>query len=76
MPVMLPSFFPDNTILITKPSNLQIYVQEGTHRRKLLDEVKLNKYSDFTSVNLDFVVADYKGVALIENIEIIEEEAP
>lgn len=65
--IMVP-FFPANALLITKLSNLKIYVQNGTRRRMLADEPKLDQVANYESVNEAYVVEDYGACALVENI--------
>ena len=69
MVVHTPSYFPDNTMLITKLSNLSIYEQIGTHRRLMVDNPKRDQIENYESRNIDFVVEDYKAAVLIENIK-------
>ena len=71
LPTLHVPYFPEKTILITKPSNLSIYIQEGTLRRYLKDEPEWDRTSDFQSVNEAFVVEDYEMVALLENVEYV-----
>ncbi|MGP1235777.1 phage major capsid protein, P2 family [Serratia sp. CY37646] len=68
-------FIPDNTILITRLDNLSIYWQDGTRRRAIIDNPKRDRIDNFESVNEAYVVEDYEGVALIENIQILEVKA-
>ena len=68
--VIEPSFFPDNTVLLTPLSNLSIYFQEGTRRRTVVDNAKRSRYENFESTNLDFIVEDYDACVLIENVEV------
>lgn len=60
--------FPANAFLITRLDNLSVYEQEGSRRRMILDNPKRDQVEDYQSSNLDFVVEDYAGVALVENI--------
>lgn len=69
-------FFPDNTIFITRLDNLSIYWQDGTRRRHIIDNPKRDRIENYESVNEAYVVEDYEGVALIENIEIVKAKAP
>ena len=69
MVVHTPSYFPEDTILITKLSNLSIYEQIGTHRRLMVDNAKRDRIENYESRNIDFVVEDYKAAVLIENIK-------
>jgi len=61
-------FFPANAILITRLDNLSIYNQEGTRRRRLVDEPEFDRIANYESVNMDYVVEDYELVVLVENI--------
>lgn len=69
------SGFPANAILITKLSNLSIYVQEGSRRRNLKDEPEFNQIANYESVNEAFVVEEYEIAVLVENIVIGEAPA-
>lgn len=61
-------FFPANAILITKPSNLSIYWQNGTHRRYIKDEPERDRIVDYLSINEAYVIEDMEACALIEGI--------
>lgn len=63
-------FFPADTILITRLKNLSIYNQEGTRRRRLVDEPEYDRIANYESVNMDYVVEDYEEVSLVENISL------
>lgn len=65
---MMVPFFPANALLITKLSNLKIYVQNGTRRRMLKEEPELDQVANYESVNEAYVVEDYGACALVENI--------
>ncbi|WP_312298449.1 phage major capsid protein, P2 family [Atlantibacter hermannii] len=64
-------FFPANAMLITRLDNLSIYWQDGTRRRSVIDNPKRDRVENFESVNEAYVVEDYDGVCLIENIEML-----
>ncbi|MGG4662792.1 phage major capsid protein, P2 family [Providencia vermicola] len=64
-------YFPDNALLITRLDNLSIYWQSETRRRHILDNPKRDQIENYESVNEAYVVEDYRGVALIENIEML-----
>ncbi len=68
-------YFPDNAILITRLDNLSIYWQNETRRRHILDNPKRDQIENYESVNEAYVVEDYRGVALIENIEMVSSPA-
>lgn len=61
-------FFPSNSILISKPSNLSIYWQNGTHRRYIQDQPERDRIVDYLSINEDYVIEDIEACALIEDI--------
>jgi hypothetical protein len=61
-------FFPANAVLITKLSNLSIYLQNGSRRRLLREEPDLDQVANYESVNVAYVVEDYEACAFVENI--------
>lgn len=63
-------FFPSDAILITRLNNLAIYNQEGTRRRRLVDEPEYDRIANYESVNMDYVVEHYDLAVLVENIVI------
>lgn len=70
LPAIRVSGFPANAVMITKLSNLSIYVQEESRRRQLKDEPEYNRIANYESVNEDFVVEEYELAVLVENIVI------
>jgi len=76
LPAVRVPYFPANALMITRPDNLSIYWQEGTHRR-LIDEVpKRDRIENYESINEDYVIEDYAAGCLVENIEVGEFAAP
>ncbi|MCQ4970016.1 phage major capsid protein, P2 family [Enterobacteriaceae bacterium DFI.7.85] len=71
LPAVRVPFFPANALLITRLDNLSIYWQDGTRRRSVIDNPKRDRVENFESVNEAYVVEDYDGVCLIENIEML-----
>lgn len=65
-------YFPENSILITSLKNLSLFLHSGTVRRILENKPQKDMFENYFSMSLDFIVEDYNGVALIENIEINE----
>ncbi len=61
-------FVPANTILITRFDNLSLYVQEGARRRTLVDNAKRDRIENYESSNDAYVVEDFGGGCVIENI--------
>lgn len=66
--IMVP-YFPARSMLITSPSNLSIYWQEGTRRRMIQDNSKRDRIEDYQSVNECYVVEDFGACALIEGVQ-------
>ncbi|HCC77047.1 MAG TPA: phage major capsid protein, P2 family [Shigella sp.] len=71
LPAVRVPFFPANAMLITRLDNLSIYWQDGTRRRSVIDNPKRDRVENFESVNEAYVVEDYDGACLIENIEML-----
>lgn len=61
-------FFPANAVMVTKLSNLSIYLQNGSRRRMLKEEPELDQVANYESVNVAYVVEDYEAAALVQNI--------
>jgi P2 family phage major capsid protein len=70
IPAVRVPFFPDNTVLVTTLDNLSIYYQDGARRRRLIDNPKRDRVENYESSNDAYVVENYGGVALVENIVI------
>lgn len=62
-------YFPPNALMITRLDNLSIYWQKGTRRRHIEDNAKRDQIENYESVNQDYVIEDYDGCCVIENIE-------
>lgn len=75
LPAYVVSFFPANAVLITTMENLSIYYQEGTRRRRLVDEPEYKRIANYESVAEAFVVEEYVLTSLVENIVIGEAPA-
>ncbi len=73
LPAIHAPFFPDKSLLITRLDNLSIYYQQDTRRRQIKDTPERDRIENYESVNETYVVEDYRGVALVENIEILPE---
>ncbi|MDE9459335.1 phage major capsid protein, P2 family [Xenorhabdus bovienii] len=71
LPAIRVPYFPPRALLISRLDNLSVYYQEGTRRRSVLDNPKRDRIENYESVNEAYVVEDYRGVALIENIEML-----
>lgn len=71
VPAMTVPYFPDNAILVTRLDNLSIYTQEGSRRRRIVDNASMDQVEDYQSANEDWVVEDYAAGCLIENIELL-----
>ena len=75
LPAVRAPFFPANAMLITRLDNLSIYWQSGSRRRSVIDNPKRDRVENFESVNEAYVVEDYDGVCLVENIELLPVQA-
>lgn len=62
-------YFPPNALMVTRLDNLSIYWQKSTRRRLILDNAKRDRIENYESVNEAYVVEDYEGGCIIENIE-------
>ena len=69
-PAITVPFFPANTLLITKLSNLSLYYQEGGRRRHLREEPDFDQIANYESSNDAYVVEVYEAGCLIENITV------
>ncbi|CDG86503.1 phage major capsid protein, P2 family [Xenorhabdus bovienii] len=76
LPAIRVPYFPPKALLISRLDNLSVYYQEGTRRRSVLDNPKRDRIENYESVNEAYVVEDYRGVALIENIEMLPAKSP
>ncbi|WP_139768579.1 P2 family phage major capsid protein, partial [Salmonella enterica] len=47
----------------------------GTRRRSVIDNPKRDRVENYESVNEAYVVEDYDGACLVENIELLPEQA-
>lgn len=75
LPAVRVPFFPANAMLITRLDNLSIYWQSETRRRSVIDNPKRDRVENFESINEAYVVEDYDCACLIENIEMLAEQA-
>lgn len=78
LPAVRAPFFPGNAFFITRLDNLSVYFLADSRRRQVLDNPKRDRIENYESVNEDFVVEDFRGVALVENIvfEDVKETQP
>lgn len=76
LPAVRAPYFPADALLITRLDNLSIYWQEGTRRRHISDNPKRDQIENYESVNEAYVVESYRGVALVENIEVLPAKQP
>lgn len=63
-------YFPPNALMITRLDNLSIYWQKNTRRRLIVDNAKRDRIENYESVNEAYVVEDYEGGCIIENLEL------
>lgn len=67
--------FPTNAVLVTSFDNLSIYVQESSFRKQTVENPKRNRVEDYNSRNEGYVIEQLEKAALIENVEVLEEQA-
>lgn len=65
-PWMTPSNFPGRGLVVTPLSNLSIYVQEGSWRRKVEDAPKKDRVEDYNSRNEGYVVETPEQLVALE----------
>lgn len=61
-------YFPAGSLMITRLDNLSIYWQEGARRRAVIDNPKRDQIENYESSNDAYVVEDYEGIVIAENI--------
>jgi P2 family phage major capsid protein len=71
IPIVHLPYFPEKSLFITPLSNLSIYWQAGTRRRRIVDNPARDRIEDYQSVNEAYVIEDYGQCAFIENIEFV-----
>jgi len=74
LPAVRVPYFPENAVLITPLSNLSIYYQTETRRRRIIDNPKRDRVENYESVNECYVIEEYDAAALIENIVLEDKE--
>ena len=67
LPKRTPYAFPDNTILVTPPQNLAIYLHK-VWRRKMEDKEEKRGLVSWSERKRDFIVSDYDRVIMAKNI--------
>lgn len=73
LPAVQAPFMKAGAILITRIDNLSLYWQEGSRRRAVTDNPKLDRIENWESSNEAYVIEDLGAACLLENISI---EAP
>lgn len=68
LPAIRAPYVPAGTLIITRLDNLSIYWQEGARRRHVIDNPKRDQIENYESSNDAYVVEDYEGIAIAENI--------
>lgn len=73
LPAMTPACFPDKGVLVTDPKNLQIYVQENSLRRQLIDNPRKDQVEHYQSQNECYRIGDLEAAAAVncEDIEFV-----
>jgi P2 family phage major capsid protein len=70
LPTIIPPDFPDGTVLVTYPENLQLYYQLSGVRRQQLDVPRKDRVEEYLSGNEDYAVGEYLACGLIDGITI------
>lgn len=65
-------YFPEDALMITPLQNLQIIVQQGSERRRIIDTPDEDKIKTFQSENITFQIGDFEALTLVENIQLTE----
>ena len=68
LPAVRVPYFPAHALMITRLDNLSIYWQEGARRRAVIDNPKRDQVENYESSNDAYVIEDYEGVVVAENI--------
>ena len=73
LPATSPACFPDTGVMVTDPANLQIYIQEGSLRRQLVDNPKRDQIEHYQSQNECYRISDLDAAAAVnyEDIEFV-----
>lgn len=71
LPAVSAPYFPANAFMITRLDNLSIYWLEDSHRRHIDEVAKRDRIENYESIKEDYVVEDYAGGCLVENIVIL-----
>ncbi|EMF2234067.1 phage major capsid protein, P2 family [Salmonella enterica] len=74
LPAVQVPFFPDNAILVCPLHLLSLYYQIGGRRRLVIDNPRRDRVEHFESSNEAYVIEDYDGVVLIENLELYDDK--
>lgn len=63
-----PDFFPDGTILVTRPKNLAIRIQKGSVRSSYEMNSKRDRYENYNTQNEFYALHNYEQAVLVEKI--------
>jgi len=76
-PAESPACFPDTGVMVTDPANLQLYIQENSLRRQLVDNPKKDQIEHYESQNECYRIADLDASAAVDfaDIEFVAESA-
>jgi P2 family phage major capsid protein len=75
LPAVRVPYFPANAMMVTRFDNLSIYWQEGGRRRTIVDNAKRDRIENFESSNDAYVIENYGAGCVVENIELVKEDA-
>lgn len=74
LPAVRVPFFPADAVLVIPLYLLSLYWQIGARRRAIIDNPKRDRIENYESSNDAYVIEDYQGAVLIENIRLEPEE--
>lgn len=67
--------FPVDAVLVTSFDNLSIYHQDSSWRKQTVENPKRNRVEDYNSRNEGYVIEQVEKAGLIENVEVLKEQA-
>lgn len=78
LPAITPACFPDCGVMVVDPANLQIYVQENSLRRQLIDNPKRDQVEHYHSQNECYRIGDLDAAAAVNyaDIDFVAPAAP
>ncbi|HID2566470.1 TPA: P2 family phage major capsid protein, partial [Klebsiella pneumoniae] len=69
LPAVPVPFFPDNAVWVTSLSNIALYWQKGSIRKRVVNEPHFNRLAVYESWNEAYMVERYEAGCLIDGID-------